>query len=638
MILVVFLFVAMLALLSLYGWGGLACRLFKCAEPSWIVRAVIGLATVIFIVGMLNLLRLCYGAALDVLALIGLIAVPIFRSTVVQPAGKSRSWLFISLIIAGVLATMGVVVLTQLPPTAFNYHDDFHKYFTHPVRMLQTGTLFGSQLSALGSETLGGQAVLQAFVLNHFSIQYIYGVDSIFGLMICLFLAIACLPARLEYLPLALVLGVFVLAVNPLMINVSSIYSGCALIMASILVYFLMSSECHPGYGSRPHALVIGLLYAALIAMKTSFTGYVVIQISLYVIMSCACREGRNERLTSCGWIVMSTLLFLAPWLLLYLPYYAGFGAERIIPLKDSGWDEPYIQQISFFSFEPSYYGPGFGLYTLLALTAASLGLVCLTIRRSRENPKPVSLCEVASCGFASGIFYMMLVSLGPQLNGYDVSLRLATPVLIAVVPILACVVVLRQAEQVNRWNRSSIGSAVVVLGMLLLTAGFAPDAVRRFIQGAESGNVLAFPGLASSEPYKAYNQDVLDGLARERIRRAQQLVPSGAPLFAWISTPFLLDFARNRIYDADQAGIGSPWSYLPNVGYYIYEYEGYAVPPISAHRDDLRFPGKHERFVTRKVLSLIEQLAQLLNRAEILYDDGGLVVFRAYRDNVQGL
>ena len=83
---------------------------------------------------------------------------------------------------------IGFAILTQFPPSAFNYHDDFQKYLAHPVRMLATGTLFGSPLSAIGSETLGGLAFLHAFPLLVAPVEYINGVDAILGLLLLMML------------------------------------------------------------------------------------------------------------------------------------------------------------------------------------------------------------------------------------------------------------------------------------------------------------------------------------------------------------------------------------------------------------------------------------------------------------------
>lgn len=74
-----------------------------------------------------------------------------------------------------------VALVAVFAPRAFNFHDDFQKYFAYPTRMLATGTLAGSTLSALGSETLGAQSFLHALVLSVLPIGYINGVDAVFG-------------------------------------------------------------------------------------------------------------------------------------------------------------------------------------------------------------------------------------------------------------------------------------------------------------------------------------------------------------------------------------------------------------------------------------------------------------------------
>jgi hypothetical protein len=131
---------------------------------------------------------------------------------------------------------IGFTIETQLPPRVFNFHDDFEKYFTYPVRMLQTGTLFGSPLSAIGLETLGGEAVLHGIIINHFPIPYINGADAVFGLLLCLVLVVSVVPRRLPFLPISLLGLLMVFFINPQYVNVSALYLGSAFMMASILL------------------------------------------------------------------------------------------------------------------------------------------------------------------------------------------------------------------------------------------------------------------------------------------------------------------------------------------------------------------------------------------------------------------
>lgn len=625
---IVFFLVAMLMCFSLYGWGRLFSRFLKYRSTNIAEVITIGLAAIIFVGGVLNLVHLCYGLTLNCLIGTGVFLTFYFakpkwafhknRSELVYPGIVC---VFISIII-------GFTIATQLPPSAYNYHDDFIKYFNHPIRMLQTGTLFGSSLSAIGYETLGGQALLHALVLNHFPFSYIYGVDAVFGLLLCLVLSVSMMSWKLNYLPISLLGIAATFVINPLMINVSAIYIGAALIMASILVFHRMMENDFKGSAGLPYALTLGLIYAALIAVKSSFVLYVILQILFFCLLIIMPRICIAARLKFCFQVSMATALFLSPWFLLHLPHYIHKSSKAILAISENSLSEPYIQNIGLLSFNPSFYGPSYAHYSFIALVIFCFSIITLWLARKKDAGTATPLQGIASCGMAASASYFVLVPLGPLLNGYDVSLRLTAPILIAVMPVMPLLLVLfinRFTEL--RWRNETV--ALVVLLEVLVLAGFSKDAVARFTQGFENGNVLAFKGLATSERYLAYNNDVLHGTVKAKMQKIQSLVPIGKPFFAWVSVPFYFDFKRNEIFDAEQAGIGNPWSYLPDVEYFIVEYSGYAIPPMSVHQEDLRFPGRHERFVTRKVLSLIETVVKLKQTAEILYDDGGIVVFR---------
>jgi hypothetical protein len=69
------------------------------------------------------------------------------------------------------LALMGFTIAFQLAPSLYNTGDDFQQYFPHAVRMVDTGTLYGSPLNGLGGVTLGAQAFLQGFIIAFFPIR-----------------------------------------------------------------------------------------------------------------------------------------------------------------------------------------------------------------------------------------------------------------------------------------------------------------------------------------------------------------------------------------------------------------------------------------------------------------------------------
>ena len=158
-----------LVALVLWNIGSLVRRLAKAPQGRWPVSIGIGIAALVFVGGVLNLAHMAYRpvvwcliAAAVVLAVAGVrrIGFPALRLTDKSPAAR------VELLLAGAIiaAMMFFTIATQLPPREYNFRDDLQKYFAHPVRMLETGTLHGSPLSALGSETLGGQACLQGIL------------------------------------------------------------------------------------------------------------------------------------------------------------------------------------------------------------------------------------------------------------------------------------------------------------------------------------------------------------------------------------------------------------------------------------------------------------------------------------------
>ena len=237
MIFIVFTGITIGVCISLYGWGLLLHRLAKHPSRNWAVTITVGLGAIIFLGGVFNLLRLAYGWTFDILLLIGIVLAVKYHKFKPESLRKSKSeWLCLAVSGLLIAAIMYFTVQTQLPPKAFNWHDDFEKYFAHPVRMLQTGTLFGSPLSALGSETLGGQAVLHGIVLNHFPIPYINGVDAVFGLLLCLLLSVSVLPPAHSFSSNVFGKHAYCFLYQPAVRKCFALYIGSAFMMASILL------------------------------------------------------------------------------------------------------------------------------------------------------------------------------------------------------------------------------------------------------------------------------------------------------------------------------------------------------------------------------------------------------------------
>ena len=439
---------------------------------------------------------------------------------------------------------IGFTVATQLPPEAFNYHDDFQKYFAHPVRMLATGTLFGSPLSALGSETLGGQAFLHAIVLAFFPIPFINGADAVFGLLLLMILGADVGRRRLAPLPGALLAPLLIVAVNPQYVNVSALYLGAALIAASVL---LTSDEREP---DPPPVAGLGLIYGALIALKPLFALFA----ALHLAATCNVRIIREHSLGPLLWvarIAFASALAVSPWLLLYLPYYenlsvADFSAPAVAV--------PGARADSFdvFSTRPLYYGATAANYAALiglALLAGLWGLIGW--RRSNCAPVVRNCSGIAAAAAAVLVCYaVLMLALSQRLAGYATSLRYSIPFLLGIVPFITVLAASRAA-----FKQSRAGVAVPVLALLIVSAGFIPSAIDRARQAISYGSILAFAPLATAKPYLEYNHAVLSASAQSIVRHVQDIIPAGEPFVAWINLPFYLDFARNPVIDAERQG-----------------------------------------------------------------------------------
>ena len=99
--------------------------------------------------------------------------------------------------------------------------------------------------------------------------------------------------------------------------------------------------------------------------------------------------------------------------------------------------------------------------------------------------------------------------------------------------------------------------------------------------------------------------------------------------MIAWINAPFYLDYRRNPVFDVDVAGLATPWSRMPAARYVMWEYRGYAVRSPKSYNKSARQARSYDREIALRSLSFARQLEDWSRRAEILYDNGGVALFR---------
>jgi hypothetical protein len=137
---------------AFYGWGRLTRRLTGLSTGTWPVTTALGLASVLFLGGLLNVCRLAYPGTLAGVVVAGLMLSALaarHKSTGWRMIKGSRNWCYAASWGTTIIAVMGFTITTQLAPSLYNADDDFQHYFPHAVRMVETGTLHGSPLNAL---------------------------------------------------------------------------------------------------------------------------------------------------------------------------------------------------------------------------------------------------------------------------------------------------------------------------------------------------------------------------------------------------------------------------------------------------------------------------------------------------------
>jgi hypothetical protein len=589
----------------LYGWGWALRRLLSvesnAGTRSWPATAASGMAVVVFLGGVLNLARLAFPWALAVVAIAG---AALGALALKKDRGRPEPTPWIAWLLAS--AVLCFVTLTQLPPKAYNFHDDYQKYFVHPVRMLETGSVFGSPLSDIGFDTIGGQAFVDGFVVAAFPIRYINGVGAAFALFLCMMLASQFTRGRRELIPLTIVCALSVVFINPQYVNISALYTGSLLMMA---LFEAVSEE----NGSSP--AVTGLLYAALLALKSTFALFVVLHFAATPFI--------------CGWkwtrrAALACALFISPWILLHAPHYASiFHASAEAPETGVRPQETF----DMFSTEALDYGATPANYTGLMLAIGLSGLMIAWSRRKVDM-------TAASCFAAVAAYFIMIYVSGPRNAGYAQAVRYFTPFAIGAAPAAfgSAGLALLEAPKLRTghdWKQFlRLGLPLLVASVPVLA--FAPSLRDRVRQALDSGSVLAFSWLAPTPDYLEYNRQVLYGDMRQRVAAAQAAVPPGEAAVVWMNAPFYLDFRRNRIADVEPgAGLITPWSKMPEAHYFIFEYGGYATVDPDDYREEMAEGPDMMRRVGAARLNMTERMDAMMQRGQKLFDDGRIAVFR---------
>jgi hypothetical protein len=315
------------------------------------------------------------------------------------------------------------------------------------------------------------------------------------------------------------------------------------------------------------------------------------------------------------------TLLFLSPWLLLYLPDYIHSSFASPPHIKDIVI--PYDRPLNLLSVLPLFYSSTPLHYTFLCLAIAIVAGGAILYKTEKLTIFPAKLATSGGTIIAA---YLLFIQTSPLVSGFETSIRYSIPILIAGTPLILSLVYLWAVGNKNIRFSPLFTVIAPILGTIIIFS-FYPSFAVRIRQAYQNGSILAFSSNAVKSKFIEYSNRVINGDVKQRVISAQEQVPAGQPLLAWLSTPFYLDYRRNTVYDAERSGIATPWASIPDANYFLIQYE---VPPVRTLGVYLHpKPGKREIYISKKCIAFLQFYQQLPKTTDAIYDDGKILVFR---------
>ena len=310
--------------------------------------------------------------------------------------------------------------------------------------------------------------------------------------------------------------------------------------------------------------------------------------------------------------------VFVAPWFAMYLPTYLSQGAfvSQTTPAPDDS------AGVTLFSTARIFDGDSILPFTMLAFVGVLVALFAIfawkwtDIREDQPSghAKPLGIFAGAATGVVS---YLVLILYLSRWGGYLPCVRYAAPFLLG-----TCVVASMQAASLKGTLPRGLCTIGVAACALAIIALFAPGAVYRYEKAEKYHTILSFPAATQSPLYAPYIQFSLSPQVRQQISDLQSQVPAGEPLFAWIDTPYFLDYRRNHMIDVDVAGTATKWARVPaDVHYYLWQYVGLGVWKegdyvYRMHGGGL---GARDRLIATRSYDLANTLSELASHAQIV-------------------
>lgn len=265
---------AWLLLVSLTGWGRLIARLIRVEPIPASIACSLGIASVIFAGGLLNLVHTLFPAVLVALVVLGLFLYGATYRTRPALYSWTNFWRLASPQARFLLVAALVILAFRTAATVrlgmFNSLDDGAAYLVFPHKLLASHAFaFDPFSDRRVISSLGGAYLLQAFVIAGTSLTHIAMADRTLG-MILLAAALFDLGIAFRLSPSQMGLLEFLAYLIPQeTINLTFVILPTSLLIAMVWMIFQTPEE--EGAAQARYALVVGAIGGAIISLKSTF-------------------------------------------------------------------------------------------------------------------------------------------------------------------------------------------------------------------------------------------------------------------------------------------------------------------------------------------------------------------------------
>lgn len=603
---------------AICGYGSLLLRLFGVRRPALPLVAVSGFSVVIFLGGILNLLRAITVPALFGFSIIGVVALLLLRLIDKPPADlethvPSKTDVRVKLLLLFFALVFGVRLASTVHTAYYQHEDDYNFYLAAPEKMLQLHEYAPDPFSERRiMSSVGGNYFLQTLILTELPLEDIQMADRAFGLLLLAVVAFG-IADEFDLTPLQqAALAIFMLITPQLQFNLTFVLLPSALFFG--LVY-LAANRSSLASHLNLKALLLGMTVGAIASTKSTYLPHGVLFV-LCIAILVSSRRGIAAGVRTLIFGALGCLLVLAPWM---IAQHATSGTY-FYPLLGKGF---HYSSYGLFP-PPSGFNPKIILHKVLPFNIPLLLILLLEWFWGEDDEQSRAIVALTAATLVASIF------VGVATGG----------------------------DSVRRYNYPAIVPSILLLFVVFSRrVNHLPTIAKwRMIQACTAAFAIAtalYIGLNSwTHEYRATARNLRATLTpfsivplstRLQYAAMEHAIPTDSGVIATVDDPFLLNYRTHHIDIADFPGAASlppGWPGRSNgealADYLLSHHIRYLAHSYSEDEatDSYLSTVINNKTITQWIrsegeitLSSHRQYRYLANTRKHLYDDGSIYV-----------